>query len=162
MCVCLFVALRLRGVERRGHTEPVTKLIRQIPATSETFSQLRSSARAVWTAPPSLSFVCCLFASYPPHHTPTSLSLASGPCTFFWLVYSTCCEIFMPCKNKVKGTEFWSKQKVKWECARPYGRGHGQAKGHSVSKLFCEVWYIYGEKLFFYIDKTCDFTVYKH
>lgn len=86
VCVCLFVSLRLRGVERRGHSEPVTKLIRQIPVT---FSQLRSSAHTMWTALLFLSFVCFLFASFPPP------SLASGPCTFLaclfnfqWIIYA--------------------------------------------------------------------------
>lgn len=56
---CLFVALRLRRVERRGHTESLTKLIRQIPVTSKTFAPLRSSARALWTAA-AISVICLL------------------------------------------------------------------------------------------------------
>lgn len=69
---CLFVALRLRGVERRGHSESLTKLIRQIPVTSETFAPLRSSARALWTAAIS---VICLLPICIPLTTSTSLSL---------------------------------------------------------------------------------------
>lgn len=106
LCMCLFESLRLRGVERRGHTEPVTKLIRQIPVTWVTFSQLRSSAHTMWTSLLFLSFVCFLFASFPP---------LSGfrPMDFFWLLYSTCSEIFMLC-IKLKGQSL-SKQEVKWE-----------------------------------------------
>lgn len=43
-CVCLFVSLRLRAVERRGHTEPPTEPIHQTPVTSETRSAQLSSA----------------------------------------------------------------------------------------------------------------------
>lgn len=63
--VCLLVSLKLREVERRGHSEPVTKLIRQIPVTRVTFSQLRFSAHTMWTALLFLSFVCFLLASFP-------------------------------------------------------------------------------------------------
>lgn len=66
----------------------------------------------MWTALLFLSFVCFLFASFHPL-PPLSLFLASGPCTFFWLVYSTCAEIFMLCL-KLKGQSL-SKQEEKWE-----------------------------------------------
>lgn len=65
-CACLFVSLKLRGVEKRGRAEPATKLIRQIPVTLETFSQLRPSTHTIQTAPLFVSFVCFLFASFPP------------------------------------------------------------------------------------------------
>lgn len=59
---CLFVSLRLRGVERRGHTEPATKPIHQTAVTSERRSQLRTAAHALWTLQLFL-FAAFLFAS---------------------------------------------------------------------------------------------------
>lgn len=108
---CLFVALRLRGVERRGHTESLTKLIRQIPVTSKTFAPLRSSARALWTAA-AISVICLL-----PICIPLTTSTSFSPLLqalflffFFWPFCSTL-EIFMPCifflsKPKAKGHAF--------------------------------------------------------
>lgn len=112
--VCLSVSLRLRGVERRGHTEPVTKLIRQIPVTWVTFSQLRSGAHTMWTGA-AVSVIClfsiCILSPTPP----PSLSFSGfRPMHFFlaclfnfwWNIYA------LP---KVKGTASLSKQEEKWE-----------------------------------------------
>lgn len=96
VCVCLFVSLRLRGVEKRGRTEPTTKLICQIPVTLETFSQLRPSTHTMRTAPLFVSFVCFLFASS------STLSLSSGPWSFLACLFDLQRNIYA--LHKVKGT----------------------------------------------------------
>lgn len=54
-CACLFVSLRLRGVERRGHTAPPPEPVHQRPVTSVTSATL-------WSLQ-TLLFAAFLFAS---------------------------------------------------------------------------------------------------
>lgn len=99
VCACLFVSLRLRGVERRGHTGPPAEPIHQTPVASET--PLRSAARALWTLQPFL-FAAFLFA-------PSFFSHQTQDCCFFGGVggmgeggalSSACPEIFTISKKR--------------------------------------------------------------